>query len=91
MIQTIRKNIVPVLIGFVGAMGLFWTLSSSVETGRESVVYSNSFFSVWVCILSVVLYKKSYEKISKANRKSILFAGMFSLALSFALNGYVKR
>ena len=86
MIQTIRKKIVPLLIGFIGAMGLFWTLSSSLETGRESVVYSNSFFSVWFGILSAVLYKKVYEKISMANRKSILLAGVFSLALSLALN-----
>ena len=52
MIQRTKRTIVPIAIGFLGAIGLFQTLSITVETGREAV----SLFSL--CDIS---HKLSYR------------------------------
>lgn len=81
----VKNKMFPIAIGVLGAMGLFQTLSIPVGNGRETVVYSNSFLSVWVCLLSVFFYKKVYHKCLKRQRENILVEGIFSLALSGAL------
>ena len=86
MIQRIRRTIVPVVIGFLGAIGLFQTLSITAETGREAVVYSNSFFSLWFGVLSVIAYKKAYEKYWIKKRSTQLWALVFGVALASALS-----
>ena len=85
MVQRIKRTIIPVAIGFFGAIGLFQTLSITAETGREAVAYSNSFFSLWFGVLSIVVYKKAYEKCQTKQRSTWIFAVLFSVALSFAL------
>lgn len=86
MIQRIKRTIVPVVIGFLGAIGLFQTLSITAEMGREAVVYSNSFFSLWFGVLSVIAYKKAYEKYWIKKRCTQLWALVFGVALASALS-----
>lgn len=85
MIEMVKRKIAPVIIGLLGAMGLFQTLSITGETGRGAVAHSNSFFSVWICVLSVIIYIKAYQRMHARNWKKNIFGIIYSLALSFAL------
>ena len=86
MIQKTKRTITPIILGFLGTIGLFQTLSITGKIGREAVAYSNSFFSLWFGVLSVIVYKKVYEKCRTKQRKTQIFAVLFSVALSFALS-----
>lgn len=85
MLQAMKSKIIPMVIGVFGAIGLFQTLSIPMGNGKEAIAYSNSFFSVWFCILSALLYKKVYCNCLQKKGKEFLVGGLFSMALSFAL------
>lgn len=86
MIQIVKHKIFPILMGVCGAMALFQTLSVGSEMGRDTVAYSNSFFSAWVCGFSVIAYTKVYKKILNNHWKECVLASLYSLALAFALS-----
>ena len=81
-----QKSLFSFVIGILGAIALFQTLSVFETTGRTSVVYSNSFLSLIFCIFSVVLYQKAYEKFLDNRKVQTRVALVYSLALSVALN-----
>ena len=85
MSQIVKNKVFPIVLGILGAIGLFQTLSVFGGNGRETVTYSNSFLSVWVCILSAVSYKKVYEKTFAKEQGSYLIESIFSFGLAFAL------
>ena len=86
MSQIVKKKIVPSIIGFLGAIGLFYTLSMTDKSGGEAVIYSNSFFSVWIGILSVIVYTKVQEKVNDKKGIRQILALIYSVALALALN-----
>ena len=81
-----HKKILPFLMGILGPIAMFQTLSLFETTGRESVVYSNSFLSAVFCIFSVVLYKKAYESFVEHKKSKTIIALIYSLALATALS-----
>ena len=85
MLQMMKSKIIPFAVGILGVIGLYQTLSISGGNGREAVGYSNSFFSVWIGILSAVFYEKIWNKISHKKGKELLTAGLFSVTLASAL------
>lgn len=85
MSQIVKNKVFPIVLGILGAIGLFQTLSVFGGNGRETVTYSNSFLSVWVCILSAVSYKKVYEKTFAKEQRGYLIESIFSFGLAFAL------
>ena len=44
MIQRTKRTTVPILLGFMGTVGVFQILSVTAEVEKGTVVYSNSFF-----------------------------------------------
>lgn len=85
MKKIMENKIIHWGIGVLGAVGLFQTLSITGESGRGAVAYSNSFFSVWVCVLSAIVYEKVCQRMPKRDWKKSVFAIVYSLALAFAL------
>lgn len=81
-----QKSLFSFVIGVLGAIALFQTLSMFETTGRTSVVYSNSFLSLVFCIFSIVLYQKAYERLSDNKKVQTIVAFVYSGALSVALN-----
>lgn len=85
MLQIMKNKVFPIVLGTLGAIGLFQTISILGGNGREAVAYSNSFFSIWFCILSAVSYEKVYKKTFVKEQKNYLVEGIYSLGLAFAL------
>ena len=93
MLPIIKNRVIRLLIGLFGAIGLYQTLSIPVEYEMKFVADTNSFFSIWFCILSVVVYdkvcKRLVQTIGKDSGKKIVYsevlAFVYSLALSTAL------
>lgn len=85
MIQVVKNRIVCLLIGLLGIIGLFQTLSITAETEKNFVANTNSFFSAWVCILSVIVYDKVCQKIEEKKWKQCFVAFLYSAALALAL------
>ena len=85
MLQMVKNRLFPIALGILGAIGLFQTLSIFAGNGRETVAYSNSFLSVWFCVLSAVSYEKVYKKTFAKEKKGYLLESLFSFGLAVAL------
>ena len=93
MKQIVKNRGIRLLTGFLGIIGLFQTLSIPAENEANFVADTNSFFSVWVCILSAIVYDKVWENLKEKEGKCAveigvsrgLFAVLYSVALAAAL------
>lgn len=85
MIQIVKNRGVRLVLGGLGAIGLFGTISFHMGENSE-VVFTNSFLSAWFCILSALLFDAVCTKLEK---KSLWQTGIgigYSLFLALALN-----
>lgn len=83
--QKIKNRGLRLLLGAVGAAGLFGTISFQAGENSE-VIFTNSFLSAWFCILSALLFDAVCKKLEK---KSMWQTGIgigYSLFLALALN-----
>ena len=80
-----QNKIFSFVIGIAGAVAMFQTLSLFETTGRESVIYSNSFLSAVFCIFSVILYQKAYESFVENKKIKTIISLIYSFALATAL------
>lgn len=78
------KKIIQGAIGLLGAMAFCQTLPVFHLQGRNQVVYSNSFHSLFFVTISAVLYFKL-----KRNRKVDKKRSSLSLLLSFLFSGFL--
>lgn len=93
MKQIVKNRGIRLLTGFLGIIGLFQTLSIPAENEANFVADTNSFFSVWGCILSAIVYDKVWENLKEKEGKCAveigvsrgLFAVLYSVALAVAL------
>ena len=56
MLQIMKNRVVHFVIGILGMIALFQTISIPPEAEKNYVAFSNSFLGFWVCIFSAVLY-----------------------------------
>ena len=61
MLQWTKCKGLPIVIAIAGIIALFQTMSITAQPEKISVVASNSFYSAWFCILSIVLYLKVWK------------------------------
>ena len=93
MVQIIKNKAVRLLIGYAGIIALFQTLSIPAEDEMNFVADTNSFLSMWVCILSGIVYDKVCGKVIQAEERNAskritgtkIVAFLYSVALAIAL------
>ncbi len=85
MIRIERNRGIRLLIGFLGIIGLFQTLSIPVENEKNFVADTNSFLAVWLCILSGIIYEKVCKQIEQNKWKQYILPFVYSVVLAFAL------
>ena len=79
------KKIGNSILGVLGMMALFQTLSIPADATKSYVATTNSFLGMWVCILSAILYCKVADKIPQLKKMQTIIGLFYSLALAFAL------
>ncbi len=85
MRQIVKNRGVRLVLGGLGAIGLFGTISFHMGENSE-VVFTNSFLSAWFCILSALLFDAVCAKIEKKDLGNRIIGLGYGIALSLALN-----
>ena len=85
MLQKINKKPVRFCLSVCGVIALFQTISILPEAEKSYVAISNSFFGIWCCILSAIVFEKAAGVLETAKKKEMIVGLLYSGALSFAL------
>ena len=92
MLQIMKNRVVHFVIGILGMIALFQTISIPPEAEKNYVAFSNSFLGFWVCIFSAVLYIQVCQKKEgkKSGRKLIGIFYSTALAMALTVGKYLE-
>ncbi|MBR5597779.1 MAG: hypothetical protein IKW30_10285 [Lachnospiraceae bacterium] len=85
MIQKINKKPVRICLGILGVIALFQTLGIVPEAEKSYVAVTNSFFGIWISVLSAIVFERVARSFEGSKKREVVAGFLYSLALSFAL------
>ena len=85
MQQKMKSRPVRLVVGLLGMIALFQTISITPEAEKSYVAVSNSFLGVWVAVFSAVLYEQVCQKVEEKKFSSKFIGILYSIFLAAAL------